>query len=208
VVVPDFSLETALDGVVCGIDEAGRGPWAGPVVAAAAVIERARAPRSLLSLLDDSKALSARARAHAFAAMEDAASAGTLRHGIGAASPEEIDALNILNATHLAMRRALDALGPCPDWALVDGNRAPALPCRVKTVVGGDGRALSIAAASILAKVTRDRVMTALAIQNPGFGWERNMGYGTAEHRAALAKFGPTPHHRRSFAPVAQYLGV
>jgi len=206
--VPDFSLETACDGVVCGIDEAGRGPWAGPVTAAAVVFDRARMPPALSTRLDDSKALSSRAREDAFAALHDAQARGVARFALGEASVAEIDALNILKATHLAMRRAVDALGAAPDWALVDGNQAPALPCRVRTVIGGDARALSIAAASVLAKVTRDRLMAALAAQHPAFGWARNKGYGTAEHRAALAKWGPTPHHRRSFAPVAQYLGV
>ena len=206
--MPDFSLEAACDGVVCGIDEAGRGSWAGPVTAAAVVFDRARVPPALGACLDDSKALSSRAREDAFAALHDAQARGVARFALGEASVAEIDALNILKATHLAMRRAVDALGAAPDWALVDGNQAPALPCRVRTVIGGDARALSIAAASILAKVTRDRLMAALAAQHPGFGWARNKGYGTAEHRAALAKWGPTPHHRRSFAPVAQYLGV
>ena len=206
--MPDFSLEAACGGVVCGIDEAGRGPWAGPVTAAAVVFDRARMPPALSACLDDSKALTSRARDDAFAALHDAHARGVARFALGEASVAEIDALNILKATHLAMRRAVDALGAAPDWALVDGNQAPALPCRVRTVIGGDARALSIAAASILAKVTRDRLMAVLAAQHPGFGWARNKGYGTAEHRAALAKWGPTPHHRRSFAPVAQYLGV
>ena len=167
------------------------------------MIDPTRLPLEIASQINDSKKLSPVRRDALF----EAISAHALI-GIGEASVEEIDRLNILAATHLAMRRAVDALGAAPDWALVDGNQAPALPCRVRTVIGGDARALSIAAASILAKVTRDRLMAALAAQHPGFGWARNKGYGTAEHRAALAKWGPTPHHRRSFAPVAQYLGV
>jgi ribonuclease HII len=126
--------------------------------------------------------------------------------GVGAASVAEIDALNVLEATMLAMRRALDRLRLVPALALVDGNRAPLLACPARAIVKGDGRSLSIAAASIVAKVTRDRLMARLARAHPGFGWERNAGYGTAEHRAALARHGPTPHHRRSFAPIRKVL--
>ena len=125
---------------------------------------------------------------------------------VGAASVAEIDRLNILEATLVAMRRAVDDLGVVPAHALVDGNRAPELSCPATTVVGGDARSLSIAAASIVAKVTRDRIMARLARRYPGFGWERNAGYGTPEHRAALARLGVTPHHRRSFAPIARVL--
>ncbi|MGH6969426.1 MAG: ribonuclease HII, partial [Stellaceae bacterium] len=124
------------------------------------------------------------------------------RIGIGAASVGEIDRINILQASMLAMRRALDALPAVPHWALVDGNVTPDLPCRIRTVVGGDALSLSIAAASIVAKVTRDRLMRALARRYPGYGWETNVGYATAAHRAGLIALGPTPHHRRSFAPL------
>jgi ribonuclease HII len=126
--------------------------------------------------------------------------------GFGEASVEEIDRLNILQATFLAMRRAYDALGRDCSHALVDGNRPPRLPCPVRCVVGGDGISLSIAAASVVAKVRRDAMMTELALAHPEFGWERNAGYGTAEHLEALKRLGPTPHHRRSFAPVAQHV--
>jgi ribonuclease HII len=132
-----------------------------------------------------------------------------LWYGIASASVEEIDSINILQATFVAMSRALDGavalLGAVPDAALIDGNRAPKeLPCKVETVIDGDAKCLSIAAASILAKVTRDRQMIALARDFPGYGWETNVGYGTPEHLAGLARLGPTPHHRRSFAPIAQ----
>ncbi len=198
--MPDFSLEDSALGVVAGVDEAGRGPWAGPVVAAAAVLDRDTLPAELAERLDDSKRLSRTLRETLFEAMRAHA-----RIGIGIASVAEIDRLNILGATMAAMGRAIARLPVTPDLALVDGNHAPNLPCRVVAVVGGDRRSLSIAAASIAAKVTRDRLMAALAKECPGYGWERNAGYGTAEHRRALARLGPTRHHRRSFAPVARY---
>jgi len=199
--VPDLSLERESGGVVAGIDEAGRGPWAGPVVAAAVVLDAGALPAGLAARIDDSKKLSEPARRAIAAALVPFA-----RIGIGAAARGEIDEINILAATMLAMRRAHDALGLVPDLALIDGNRAPALPCPARTVVKGDAISLSIAAASIVAKVTRDRIMTRLAARYPGFGWERNAGYGTAQHRAALAAEGVTPHHRRSFAPIRNIL--
>jgi ribonuclease HII len=186
--MPDFELERALgdgrDGGlrVVGLDEVGRGPWAGPVVAAAAWLEPARLPSTFLDALDDSKKLSHARRESLFEAMTASASKG-LAFALGEASVAEIDRLNILQASLLAMTRAVAALGFRPDAALVDGNRAPDLPCPARTVVGGDGRSLSIAAASIIAKVTRDRGMRVLAERHPGYGWERNAGYGTAEHR-------------------------
>jgi ribonuclease HII len=184
--------------IVAGIDEVGRGPLAGPVVAAALVLPDDLAP-DLAGAIDDSKRLAPERRAGLAAAL-----GAVCRIGFGEVSPAEIDRLNILAATLLAMRRAVDALGaPPPDHALVDGNRAPALSCSATPVVGGDRRCLSIAAASIVAKVRRDRLMAALAERHPGYGWERNAGYGTAEHLRALARLGATPHHRRSFAPVA-----
>ena len=205
--MPDLSFEREAAGLVCGVDEAGRGPWAGPVVAAAVILGRnhraMRAlPKILLNQLDDSKRLPPARRAMLYSALCEAARSGPITFGIAAASVAEIDRLNILGATHLAMARAIAALGTIPDLALVDGNRAPPLPCRVATIVGGDGLSLSIAAASILAKVTRDRLMSQLDPRYPDFGWKQNMGYGTAHHREALYRHGPTPHHRRSFAPV------
>jgi len=195
--MPDFAREAAHGGLVAGIDEAGRGPLAGPVVAAAVILD----PACLdgLTGLDDSKALSMSRREELYARLPSRA-----RIGVGAASVAEIDRRNILGATLLAMARALAALGAVPDLALVDGNRAPALPCPVETVVGGDAACLSIAAASVVAKVTRDRIMTRLAGAYPGYGWERNAGYGTAQHRAALTRHGITPHHRRNFSPINQ----
>ena len=194
--MPDFALERGLGGVVAGIDEAGRGPWAGPVFAAAAVLDR-RLPPALKGGLDDSKRLRPARRSALLEALD-----GHARIGIGRAEVDEIDRLNILQAALLAMHRAVEDLGAPLDHALVDGTAAPALSCPVMCVVKGDGRSLSIAAASIAAKVTRDRMMAELARACPGYGWERNAGYGTAEHRRALERLGPSVHHRRSFAPV------
>jgi ribonuclease HII len=152
--------------------------------------------------LDDSKKLTPRRRAYLYDAIREAAAVG-----IGIAAVEEIDALNILRANDLAMCRAVAALDPAPSVALIDGNRVPpGLPCRGQALVGGDGRSLSIAAASIIAKVSRDRIMAELAKAHPGYGWERNQGYGTAEHRDALIRLGVTLHHRRSFRPIHNIL--
>jgi ribonuclease HII len=199
---PDFTREITYSGTVAGIDEAGRGPWAGPVVAAAVILDRETIPEQLLHGLDDSKKLSAKKRENLFVTLPCCATIG-----VGQAAVDEIDQVNILQATLLAMRRAFLALDHPADFALVDGNRAPDLPCPVETMVKGDARSLSIAAASIVAKVTRDRLMAQLATVFPGYGWERNCGYGTAEHKDALERLGVTPHHRKSFAPIAALIG-
>ncbi len=199
--MPDLRLETEAGGIVAGIDEVGRGPWAGPVVAAAVVLDTGRLSDALARAIDDSKKLTAARRIAIATQLRDCA-----RIGLGAATPGEIGELNILGATFRAMQRAVIALRLTPDLALVDGNRRPNLPCPVRTVVKGDSISLSIAAASIVAKVTRDRLMERLGARYPGFGWERNAGYGTAEHRDALARLGVTPHHRLSFAPIVKIL--
>jgi ribonuclease HII len=196
--MPDFMLERGCEGVVCGIDEAGRGPLAGPVVAAAVILDRKKMPRRLRAELDDSKKLTPEAREEYALMIRRCA----LKVGVGAASVGEIDRINILQATFLAMRRALLRLGALPDIALIDGNQPPPLPCAVKTVIGGDGLSLSIAAASVIAKTTRDRLMRALAARYDGYGWMTNVGYATEEHRAAILALGPTRHHRMSFAPL------
>ena len=189
---------------VAGIDEAGRGPLAGPVYAAAAVIDRARAARKLLRMIDDSKKLTLEQREEAYEAM---IASGVVQFAVAEASVEEIDRVNILQATYLAMRRAVQALVEQPEVVLVDGNRAPPqLGCRAETIIGGDAHSYSIAAASIFAKVTRDRYMHALAVTYPGYGWETNRGYGSQEHLEALSLLGPTRHHRRSFAPVTRLI--
>ena len=186
---------------IAGVDEVGRGPLAGPVVAAAVIVDAGTVPPELLQSLDDSKKLTAKRRQILAEQIRTHCPCA-----LGWASVEEIDAVNILQATFLAMRRALNGLEPTVTAALIDGNQVPPdLPCAVQTVVGGDGQSWSIAAASILAKVTRDAYMTDLAKEFPVYGWERNAGYGTASHRRALQKYGPTDHHRRSFAPVAAF---
>ena len=185
-------------GPVAGVDEAGRGPLAGPVVAAAVIFDRKRIPKGL----NDSKQLDAETRDELFSHIMFAA----IAVGVGEASVDEIDLINIRQATHMAMARAVRALNVAAAFALVDGNDAPALLCPCETIIGGDGRSLSIAAASIVAKVTRDRLMVALGELHSQYGWAANKGYGTPEHLAALKRFGATPHHRRSFAPIHNIL--
>ena len=193
---PDYALELGYDGPVIGVDEVGRGPLAGPVVASAVVLDPAAIPAGI----NDSKKLTEAARTRLHDELF-----GCARIGIGMASVEEIDEINILQASLLAMERAVAALGITPVMVLVDGNKKPKWdhPCR--TVVGGDAISLSIAAASIIAKVTRDRMMMTYDAEHPGYGWRTNKGYGTPAHLSALRQLGPTPLHRRSFAPVAQY---
>ncbi len=200
--MPDFALESGIEGLVCGIDEVGRGPLAGPVVAAAVILDRRRLPRALRRGLDDSKKLAPEAREEFAVLLRRCAVIG-----LGAASVAEIDRVNILQATFLAMRRALRALPMAPVAALVDGNCDPRLPCPAHPVIGGDGLSLSIAAASVIAKVARDRLMRCLAARYDGYGWTTNVGYGTAEHRAAIVRLGLTPHHRLSFQPSRDLFG-
>jgi ribonuclease HII len=195
---PDFSREIHYSGIVAGIDEAGRGPWAGPVVASIVILDRARTPLGI----NDSKQLSRSKRE----ALYDAIMEGAVV-GIGICTSEEVDRYNVLGATKLAMRRAYDRLPSKPDIALIDGNQLPDLPCAMDAIVDGDALCVSIAAASIIAKVTRDRMMVALAQEFPHYGWERNAGYGTREHQEALARHGVTPQHRCSFAPIRKLLG-
>lgn len=197
---PHFKFEDSFDGLVCGIDEVGRGPLAGPVVAAAVIIHRDKIPQKLLALLNDSKQVKAEAREYIFEELPAFAEVSIAECDI-----DEIDTLNIYHASHAAMKKAYDALVLRPIAALVDGNRAPKLDCETKTIVGGDTISLSIAAASIVAKVHRDRIMKAHALQYPHYGWETNAGYGTPAHLKALAEHGITPLHRRSFAPVKKY---
>ncbi|MEX0970213.1 MAG: ribonuclease HII [Paracoccaceae bacterium] len=194
--MPDLHFENQHPAPVCGVDEAGRGPWAGPVVAAAVVLDLDYIPRGL----DDSKKLSAARRAVLCDAIKARA-----RWGVGIASVDEIDRLNILRANDLAMARAVAGLGAA--FALIDGNRIPpGFPLPARAIVKGDSLSLSIAAASIIAKETRDDIMAALARAYPGYGWETNAGYGVAAHRAGLQRLGITPHHRRSFKPIHKML--
>ena len=199
---PDFRFEKAamLRGQVrvAGVDEAGRGPLCGPVVAAAVVLNPARIPEGL----NDSKKLSEKRRVVLFDQIMAEADVG-----VGAASPEEIDTINILRASHLAMERALAALPGAPDHVLIDGNMIPrGLMLSAEAIVKGDALSLSIAAASIIAKVTRDRIMVDLAQQHPGYGWAKNAGYPTKDHLAALQNLGVTAVHRRSFRPIHNIL--
>lgn len=205
--MPDWSYEIAAGlengAVICGVDEVGRGPLAGPVLACAAILDPARMPQALLRRLDDSKKLSAAARDEIAAALREVAI-----FAIAEASAAEIDEINILRASHLAMRRAVEALAKKPVHALVDGNLAPGLACATTCIVKGDGKSLSIAAASILAKVERDKIMSQLALTHTVYGWERNAGYPTAHHLAAIRTHGITPHHRRSFRPVSENITI
>jgi ribonuclease HII len=185
---------------ICGIDEAGRGPWAGPVVAAAVILPAKKRPKGLA----DSKMLTSEAREELAAAIRACSFVG-----VGVASVEEIDTLNILRASHVAMVRAFEALvaaGAAPVAALIDGNMAPDLPCAVECIVDGDAHVAAISAASIIAKVERDRMMTELCAQYSVYGFSRHKGYGTPEHQAALAAHGPCAIHRTSFKPIRALL--
>jgi ribonuclease HII len=192
---PCFKLEKVHPDPVAGVDEAGCAPLAGPVVAAAVILDREKFPRGI----DDSKAIPRATREAIYARLYRVAVIG-----VGMCSVEEIDTLNIYWARMLAMTRAVDALGVDPAMVLVDGNRCPRWERPSIAIVAGDSKCRSIAAASIVAKVTRDRIMTEYAREWPGYGWERNVGYPTPEHQRALRELGPTPLHRRSFAPVRQ----
>lgn len=208
--MPGFSLEQfaradGITGPIIGVDEVGRGPWAGPVFACAALLFERPAPQDFLNALGDSKQLSRKKReslaplieSHAVIALEEA-------------SVSEIEELNILGATKLAMKRAVEALEAQIETpiglALIDGNQLPKLSCKTQMVVKGDGISASIAAASIFAKVARDQYMADLAIQYPGYGWERNAGYGVPAHKTGLYSLGVTIHHRRTFTPVSKVL--
>jgi len=190
---PDLFLERQCCGPVCGVDEAGRGPLAGPVVAAAVIL----APKKIPEGLNDSKILSEIRRELLLNEIMD-----TAEIGIGIAEPEEIDRVNILGASLIAMRRAVLALPNLPEKALIDGNKLPDLPCESEFVIKGDARSLSIAAASIVAKVKRDRLMIAADARYPGYHFAQHKGYATKLHRHQLSRLGPSPIHRRSFAPV------
>ena len=198
-----FELETVElavhGGPIAGVDEAGRGPLAGPVVAAAVVLDPAAIPEGIA----DSKALDAKARRSVYQAILAAAQVG-----IGVAEVDRIDSDNILNAALWAMGQAVALLERRPKLVLVDGNKAPHLACATRTIVQGDAKCLSIAAASIVAKVTRDAMMAELARDYPHYGFDRHKGYGTREHHEAIARHGVTPHHRRSFRPVQLALGL
>ena len=198
----DFSFELASGAKhVAGLDEVGRGPWAGPVIACAVVIPDLQLPEDVASILTDSKKLSVKKRDYLYDRLIE-----TVPWSLGEATVAEIDELNILQASLLAMRRALEGLEIEADYALVDGNKDPKLGIPTETIVKGDGKSLTIAAASVIAKVHRDRLMADLAKAHPHYAWESNAGYGTKAHQVGLAEFGVTEHHRKSFAPIAKLL--
>ena len=204
--MPDFTYESLYKGpgLVFGIDEAGRGPWCGPVVAACVCWPNQNIDPELSKQINDSKKLSATKREKLFPLIMNSAYVG-----IGQASAEEIDRINILQATFLAMQRSLQNAsekGHTASFAIIDGNRPPkwSLPCQ--TLIKGDSLSLSIAAASLIAKVTRDRIMKDLAKEYPAYAWDKNAGYGTADHIAALKQYGVTPHHRKSYRPIKELL--
>ena len=203
--MPDFSLETKYfdRGLrsISGVDEAGRGSWAGPVVAAAVIFEKKEWPNIVNIGLDDSKKLSPKRRRDFFDIIQDNADVG-----VGLASVVEIDQINILQATFLAMDRALGNLQVTPDYTLIDGDKVPPVRYRAEAIVKGDSRSISIAAASIVAKVTRDALMIELGLNFSNYAWERNMGYGTKKHKEGLERFGVTEHHRKSYKPIINIL--
>ena len=202
---PDFSLEDNINGIVCGIDEVGRGPLAGPVVAACVYIPEKIRETAWVKELNDSKKLSAKKREVLNTLIQE-----NCICGIDILDIEVIDQINILQATLRSMSNAFNTFqAKCPEpiaHALVDGNKAPKLPCSVATVIKGDSKSVSIAAASIVAKVTRDTLMAELAKDYPQYGWHSNVGYGAKTHIEAIHEHGITPHHRRSFEPVKSLL--
>lgn len=203
--MPDFEFEKSLNanGLISGIDEAGRGPWAGPVVAGAVIFPDLEISDFLRNTLNDSKKLTAAKREKLFEELHQS----NALIGIGMASVDEIDALNILQATFLAMRRALENLPKQPSFAIIDGNKVPPqMPCPARFLIKGDALSLSVAAASIIAKVTRDRIMTDLAKEFPYYAWEKNAGYGTKAHQEGLKEHGICIHHRKSYAPIKKFL--
>lgn len=205
--MPDFLLEDDVNGMVAGVDEAGRGPWVGPVVAGCAVFLKREVDERLLENLNDSKKLSKKKREMLYDLLFEEEKRGNVLLGIGEASAQEIDEINILNASFLAMKRALQAAKVKPDLVLVDGNREPKdFGFKTKAVIKGDAKSYSVSAASILAKVYRDRLMEEMAKKYPGYGFEKNAGYGTKAHIEGLKQFGVTPEHRKSYAPIKEFL--
>ena len=205
--MPSWEIEDKYNNIVCGVDEAGRGPWIGPVVAGAVIFLNRNVNQELINSLNDSKKLSAKKREKLYSILWQEEKLGNVVCSIGLASAQEIDELNILQATFLAMQRAVDGLKIKPQMALIDGNRVPQhFSCQCSCWIGGDAKSYSISAASILAKVYRDNLMKDLAVQYPQYNFEKNAGYGTKEHVEALNKFGVTPEHRKSYKPIKMLL--
>lgn len=205
--MPSFEIEDSFDGVIAGVDEAGRGPWVGPVVAGCVVFVNRDVDAKLLENLNDSKKLSKKKREMLFDLLHVEAEKGNVLIGIGEASAKEIDEINILNASFLAMKRAIDKANVKPNMVLIDGNREPKdFDYKTKAVIKGDAKSYSISGASILAKVYRDRLMEDMAKKYPYYGFEKNAGYGTKAHIEGLEKYGITPEHRKSYAPIKAFL--
>jgi ribonuclease HII len=205
--MPNFEIENSFSGIIAGIDEAGRGPWCGPVTASAVIINQEKCSTELISLLNDSKKLSKKKRDMIYELLIEEEKSGGVIIGVGESTANEIDEINILQATFLAMKRAYQNLSQKPKMLLIDGNKIPQnLDIEAKAIVKGDSLSNSIAAASIIAKVTRDNQMEELAKEFPEYGWENNAGYGTKAHIEAIEKFGITEHHRKSYKPIAKYL--
>jgi ribonuclease HII len=205
--MPDFELENSVDGLVAGVDEAGRGPWVGPVVAGCVVFLTKEVNPFLLANLNDSKKISKKKREQLYEVLLEEKAKGNILAEVGVASAKEIDEKNILNATFEAMKRAILNTGIKPDFVLIDGNRVPKdFDYKAKAVVKGDAKSYSISAGSIMAKVYRDKLMEEMAKEYPYYGFEKNAGYGTKEHIEALKKYGITPEHRRSYAPIKEFL--
>lgn len=206
--MPDFEFENKLQGLVAGVDEAGRGPWAGPVVAGAVVFLTHEVDKFLLENLDDSKKITPKKRETLYEKLFEAQDKGQVLIGIGQAQAQEIDEMNILQATFLAMKRAVEGLGQIPDYAIIDGNQKPKdFPCQSMTLIKGDARSYSVAAASIAAKVFRDRMMKDLALRYPYYGFEKNAGYGTKAHIEGIKAFGIIDGvHRKSYRPIQEAL--
>ena len=205
--MPDWNFENKFNGFVCGIDEAGRGPWVGPVVAGAVIFLTRDINPEILNNLNDSKKLSSKKREWLYDLLIAEEKSGKLTYGIGLASSAEIDELNILQATFLAMKRAAENLKIKPNFALIDGNRLPKdFICKTECIIKGDALSYSISAASILAKVYRDNLMKKMALKYPYYGFEKNAGYGTKQHIEGLKKYGVTPEHRKSYRPIKEFL--
>lgn len=205
--MPTFETEDKYQGYIAGCDEAGRGPWVGPVVAGAVVFLSRDVDPFLLAHLNDSKKLSSKKREELFCIIQNESQKGKLCYGIGEASAKEIDQINILQASFLAMKRSVQNLSVKPDIALIDGNKTPKeFLCPTHCIIKGDSLSYSISAASIMAKVYRDRLMREMALKYPGYGFEKNAGYGTKEHIEGLKKYGITPEHRLSYKPIQQML--
>ncbi len=205
--MPDFEFENSVEGLVAGVDEAGRGPWVGPVVAGCVVFLSREVNPYLLENLNDSKKISKKKREKLYEILLEEKEKGNILAEVGVASAKEIDEKNILNATFEAMKRAILNTGVKPDLVLIDGNRVPKeFNYNAKAVVKGDAKSYSISAGSIMAKVYRDKLMEDMAKEYPYYGFEKNAGYGTKEHIEALKKYGITPEHRKSYAPIKEFL--